>query len=90
MVGDLYSTIGDSILNHLLYIAAQHPAMLWARQGRSVEILQQCCCRCFFNPSVLRTPPLYFAVQNTGEEGSTGFENEVGYSFFSLLFCSTP
>ena len=27
-----------------------------------------CYCRCFFNPSVLRTPPLYFAVQNTGEE----------------------
>ena len=23
----------------------------------------------FFNPSVLRTPPLYFAVQNTEEEG---------------------
>ena len=22
-----------------------------------------------FNPSVLRTPPLYFAVQNTEEEG---------------------
>lgn len=22
----------------------------------------------FFNPSVLRTPPLYFAEQNTGEE----------------------
>ena len=25
----------------------------------------------FFNPSVLRTPPLYFAVQNTGEEGES-------------------
>ena len=24
-----------------------------------------------FNPSVLRTPPLYFAVQNTGEEGES-------------------
>jgi len=23
----------------------------------------------FFNPSVLRTPPLYFAAQNTEEEG---------------------
>ena len=31
----------------------------------------------FFNPSVLRTPPLYFALQNTGEEG------EIQY------FCST-
>ena len=28
---------------------------------------------CFINPSVLRTPPLYFAVQNTGEEGDTRF-----------------
>ena len=26
---------------------------------------------CFFNPSVLWTPPLYFAVQNTGEECDT-------------------
>ena len=26
---------------------------------------------CFFNPSVLRPPPLYFAVQNTGEECDT-------------------
>ena len=25
----------------------------------------------FFNPSVLRTPPLYFAVQNTEEEGES-------------------
>ena len=25
----------------------------------------------FFNPSVLRTPPLYFAVQNTGEEDNS-------------------
>jgi len=27
--------------------------------------------RIFFNPSVQRTPPLYFALQNTGEEGNT-------------------
>ena len=27
--------------------------------------------RIFFNPSVLRTPPLYFAVQNTEEEVNT-------------------
>ena len=26
---------------------------------------------CFINPSVLRPPPLYFAVQNTGEECDT-------------------
>ena len=25
----------------------------------------------FFNPSVLRTPPLYFALQNTGEEDNS-------------------
>ena len=25
----------------------------------------------FINPSVLRTPPLYFAVQNAGEEGES-------------------
>ena len=24
----------------------------------------------FINPFVLRTPPLYFALQNTGEEGN--------------------
>ena len=29
---------------------------------------------CFFNPSVLRTPPLYFALQNTGEEGERSVE----------------
>ena len=27
----------------------------------------------FSNPSVLRTPPLYFAVQNTEEEGEMYF-----------------
>ena len=27
----------------------------------------------FFNPSVLRTPPLYFAAQNTEEEGEMYF-----------------
>ena len=29
----------------------------------------------FFNPSVLRTPPLYFAVQNTEEEEYTLYRN---------------
>ena len=28
---------------------------------------------CFINPSVLRTPPLYFAAQNTEEEGEMYF-----------------
>ena len=32
----------------------------------------------FFNPSVLRTPPLYFAAQNTEEEG------EMYFSFASI------
>ena len=41
-----------------------------AGHGRGEIAIWFCCCycRCFFNPSVLRTPPLYFAVQNTGEE----------------------
>ena len=38
-----------------------------ARQGRSV--IPGLLLSLFFNPSVLRTPPLYFAVQNTEEEG---------------------
>ena len=37
----------------------------------------------FFNPSVLRTPPLYFAVHNTGEEDCNAV-------FFPILFCSAP
>ena len=36
-----------------------------------------------FNPSVLRTPPLYFAAQNTGEE-------DCNAAFFLKLFCSAP
>ena len=32
----------------------------------------------FFNPSVLRTPPLYFALQNTGEEDNS-------FLYFSFL-----
>ena len=36
-----------------------------------------------FNPSVLRTPPLYFAAQNTGEE-------DCNAAFFLILFCSAP
>ena len=39
----------------------------------------------FFNPSVLRTPPLYFAVQNTGEEGEMYFS----FAFAPILY-ATP
>ena len=42
--------------SHLLYCCV-------TRQGECE--IWFCYCRCFFNPSVLRTPPLYFAVQNT-------------------------
>ena len=39
----------------------------------------------FFNPSVLRTPPLYFAMQNTEEEGNTFL-----CVVFVLLPCHAP
>ena len=39
----------------------------------------------FINPSVLRTPPLYFAVQNTGEEGEMYFS----FAFAPILY-ATP
>ena len=37
----------------------------------------------FFNPSVLRTPPLYFAVQNTEEEGILDFVAVAADVFFT-------
>jgi hypothetical protein len=44
----------------------------------------------FLSPLLVATllgSPLYFALQNAGEEGSTGFGNEVGYRsfFFAVL-----
>ena len=39
----------------------------------------------FFNPSVLRTPPLYFAMQNTEEEVNTFL-----YIMFVLLPYRVP
>ena len=39
----------------------------------------------FSNPSVLRTPPLYFAVQNTEEEGEMYFP----FASASILY-TTP
>ena len=39
----------------------------------------------FINPSVLRTPPLYFAVQNAGEEGEMYFS----FAFAPILY-ATP
>jgi len=44
------------------------PAMLRDTAGESILLLSL-----FFNPSVLRTPPLYFAAQNTEEEGEMYF-----------------
>ena len=38
----------------------------------------------FFNPSVLRTPPLYFALQNTGEEG------EIQYFGSTVVLTPSP
>ena len=45
---------------------------------------------CFFNPSVLRTPPLYFCVAKT-QRRSVGFISSF-YPLFSLLFfpCRFP
>ena len=37
----------------------------------------------FFNPSVLRTPPLYFALQNTGEKGEYLQQQEQGSIYIS-------
>ena len=49
----------------------------------------------FFNPSVLRTPPLYFALQNTGEEGEIQYfcstvvgGGRIEKQFFSLFYCA--
>ena len=48
----------------LYFCCAKHPAMLRDTARGECEIWF-CYCRCFFNPSVLRPPPLYFAEQNT-------------------------
>jgi len=37
-----------------------------------------------FNPSVLRTPPLYFAAQNTEEEGEMYFPLSLLLRFYSV------
>ena len=44
----------------------------------------------FSNPSVLRTPPLYFAVQNTEEEFKSNppFIADLIILFYSSSFCS--
>ena len=49
-----------------------------------------CHCRYFSNPSVLRTPPLYFAVQNTEEEFKSNppFIADLIILFYSSSFCS--
>ena len=57
---------------HLPYMAEPHPVMLRDTAGESL-ILDFVAVAVFFNPSVLRTPPLYFAAQNTEEEGEMYF-----------------
>jgi len=37
-------------------------------RGRDCDLILLLLLSLFFNPSVLRTPPLYFTLQNTGEE----------------------
>ena len=50
-------------------------------RGRDCDLILLLLLSQFFNPSVLRTPPLYFAVHNTGEEDCNAV-------FFPILFCS--
>ena len=61
------STAGISLT---LSTCGHSPYLIYNEQGKSVDTLM-CflCCGYLFNPSVLRTPLLYFAVQNTEEEG---------------------
>jgi len=53
-----------------------------AGHGRGEFDTLFCCRRCFINPSVLWTPPLYFAVQNTEEEGEMYFP----FAFAPILY----
>ena len=48
-------------------------------RGRGCDLILLPSMSLFFNLSVLRTPPLYFAVHNTGEEDCN-----------ATLFCSAP
>ena len=42
------------------------PYLIYDEQRESVDtLIRFLCCGYLFNPSVLRTPPLYFAMQNT-------------------------
>ena len=52
-------------------------------RGRDCDLILLLLLSLFFNPSVLRTPPLYFTLQNTGEEDWKA-------AFFPILFCSAP
>ena len=45
---------------------------------------------CFINPSVLRTPPLYFAVQNTPQCCGTRQGECVRFDFVTVAVFSTP
>ena len=50
----------------------KHPAMLRDMAGREGNaLICFLCCGYFLTPPSLVTPPLYFAMQNTGEEVNT-------------------
>ena len=65
----------------ILYRTPRHAAGYG--RGRGCDLILLLLLSQFFNPSVLRTPPLYFAVHNTGEEDCNAV-------FFPILFCSAP
>ena len=67
------------------------PYLIYDEQRESVDtLIRFLCCGYLFNPSVLRTPPLYFAVQNTEEEFKSNppFIADLIILFYSSSFCS--
>ena len=71
----------NAVFFPILFCSA--PQCCGTRQGRGCDLILLLLLSQFFNPSVLRTPPLYFAVHNTGEEDCNAV-------FFPILFCSAP
>ena len=71
----------NAVFFPILFCSA--PQCYGTRQGRGCDLILLLLLSQFFNPSVLRTPPLYFTLQNTGEEDCNAV-------FFPILFCSAP
>ena len=71
----------NAVFFPILFCSA--PQCYGTRQGKGCDLILLLLLSQFFNPSVLRTPPLYFAVHNTGEEDCNAV-------FFPILFCSAP